>query len=129
MSLKKGAKMALKGAKNDPKNDPKRGPKLGKVVASKAREAGMGFSPGTAPREGFHSQQDPAGLTVDPPHGIVVGDGFFPEIHDLHGEKFLKKGKKNQEVSLPAKKIHIISHQRTSPQKSPFLAVFLPPNV
>lgn len=27
MSLKKGAKMALKGAKNDPKNDPKRAQK------------------------------------------------------------------------------------------------------
>lgn len=73
---------------------------------------------------GIHSQQDPAGLTVDPSHGIVVGDGFLPEIHDLHREKFLKTGKKFRNASLG--KINS-GFQKDFPQKSQFPAVVLIP--
>lgn len=38
------------------------------------------------PPQKRYSQQNPAGLAVDPAHGVVVGDGFFPEVYDLQRE-------------------------------------------
>lgn len=33
-----------------------------------------------------YSQQYPAGFAVYSTHGVIVGDGFFPEVNNLHRE-------------------------------------------
>lgn len=41
------------------------------------------------PNSKCYSQQDPAGFAVYSTHGVIVGDGFLPEVYNLHRERDL----------------------------------------
>lgn len=48
-----------------------------------------------------YSQQYPAGFTVYSTHGVIIGDGFFPEVYNLHEERFVNNAQHKELIALP----------------------------
>lgn len=77
-------------------------PPQGCRFATRAKREAAWFLNGHSSNKRY-SQQYPAGLAVYSAHGVVVGDGFFPEVYNLHKERFVSEAKVKELVSSPGR--------------------------